>query len=63
MNITALSNTLPNIKANDDIGVAVLAKAMDTNEALGQGVVNMIDAAAMERTVNPAVGSNFDFRV
>ena len=63
MNITALSGALANIQTNNDIGTAVLAKAMDTNEALGQGVVNMIDSAAMERSVNPSVGSNFDARV
>jgi len=36
---------------------------MDTNEALGQGLVQMIDSAAMERSVNPSVGANFDMTV
>jgi len=62
MNITALSGALTNIQATNDISTAVLAKAMDSNEALGQGVVKMIDSAAMERSVNPSVGSNFDVR-
>ncbi len=60
MNITALYGTLANIQTKNDVGTAVLAKAMDSNEALGQGVVKMIDSAAMERAVNPSVGSNFD---
>lgn len=45
------------------VGTAVLSKAMDTNEAMGQGLINMIDAAAMERSVNPNVGSRFDMLV
>lgn len=43
--------------------IKMLDKAMDTNEAIGQGIVEMIDSAAMERSVNPAVGSNFDMSV
>ena len=43
--------------------VKMLSKAIDTNEAIGQGIVEMIDSAAMERSVNPAVGSNFDMTV
>ncbi len=62
MNITALSGALTNIQTKNDVGTAVLAKAMDSNETLGQGVVKMIDSATMERSVNPSVGSNFDAR-
>jgi len=62
MNITALSGALTNIQTKNDVGTAVLAKAMDSNETLGQGVVKMIDSAAMERSVNPSVGSNFDVK-
>ena len=45
------------------IGTAVLSKAMDTNEALGQGLVQMIDSAAMERSVTPELGANIDLRL
>ena len=45
------------------IGTAVLSKAMDTNEALGQGIVQMIDSAAMERSVTPELGANIDLRI
>ena len=45
------------------IGTAVLGKAMDTNEALGQGIVQMIDSAAMERSVTPELGANIDLRI
>lgn len=45
------------------VGTAVLDKTMDANEALGAGLVQMIDAAAMEQSVNPGVGANVDLRI
>ncbi|MBP5309017.1 MAG: YjfB family protein [Lachnospiraceae bacterium] len=45
------------------VDIAMLSKALDTNEAAGNGLLKMIDAAAMERSVNPSVGSNFDMVV
>ncbi len=60
MDIPALSVALSGVKTANDIGMAVLSKAMDQSEIQGAGLVSMIDAAAMERSVNPAVGSNFD---
>jgi len=54
---------LANVSELPQIGTAVLSKAMDTSEALGAGIVEMIDAAAMELSVNPYVGANFDIRV
>lgn len=47
----------------NDISTAVLAKALDTGRDMGKNVVEMLDSAAMERSVNPAVGSNFDMSV
>ncbi len=47
----------------NDISTAILAKAIDTGRDMGQGVVELLDSAAMERSVNPAVGSNFDMSV
>ena len=46
-----------------DIGVAMLSKALDQQSAEGDGIIKMLDSAAMERSVNPAVGSNFDVSV
>ena len=45
------------------VDIAMLSKALDTNEAAGNGLLKMIDAAAMERSVNPSVGSIFDMVV
>lgn len=63
MDIAGLSMNLSMIDTSSKVGVAMLSKSMDTNEALGQGLVNMIDAAAVERSVNPSVGGNFDVRI
>lgn len=63
MDIASLSVGMAQSSMMSKVGTAVLSKAMDTNEALGQGLVNMIDAAAMERSVNPNVGSQFDMLV
>lgn len=63
MDIAGVSTALSNVSLNSRIGTAVLAKALDTEEALGSGIVEMIDAAAMERSVNPHIGSNFDMSV
>ncbi len=63
MNIASISMAMAQTNSLSQVGVAVLGNAMDANEIAGQGIVNMIDAAALERSVNPAVGSNFDMVV
>lgn len=63
MDIAGVSMEMANISLQTKVSTAVLSKAMDTNEALGNGLVQMIDAAAMEQSVNPNVGGNFDLRV
>ena len=63
MDITGLSMELSNISTQSRVGTAVLSKAMDANEELGAGLVQMIDAAAMEQSVNPGIGANFEMRV
>ncbi|MBP5454219.1 MAG: YjfB family protein [Lachnospiraceae bacterium] len=60
MDIAGVSMALSQAKINNDVGVAVLSKAMDTNESLGDGLVRMLEKADMERSVNPKVGSNID---
>lgn len=63
MDIAGLSMSLSAIDTTNQVGVAMLSKAMDTSQVIGAGIVQMIDSAAMERSVNPAVGSNFDMYV
>lgn len=63
MDIAGVSMALANVSTQSQVGTALLSKALDTNEELGAGLVKMIDAAAMEQSVNPHLGANFDMRV
>lgn len=63
MDIAGLSMAMSTNQVQTQVSTAVLSKSMDTLETLGQGMVQMIDAAAMEQSVNPHVGGNFDMRI
>ena len=63
MAIPQLSTAVSQANLKTDLGVLVLAKTMDEGEKIGENMVKMLDAAAMERSVNPAVGGNFDMSV
>ena len=63
MDIGQISTNLSMINLQNNVGVAMLSKQMDTAEELGQGMVNMIDSAAMERSVNPHIGQNIDLLI
>lgn len=63
MDIAKLSMSMSSIQTNSAFGVAMLSKSLDAASATGDQIINMIDASAMERSVNPAVGSNFDMYV
>ena len=58
MDIAGLSMALAQTSVQNDVSMAVLSKAMDANETMGDGIVKMIDAAAMERSVTPHIGGN-----
>lgn len=63
MDIAGLSMAMSSAKTGDAYGVAMLSKTLDQAESTGSQVVGMIDAASMERAVNPHIGQNFDMRV
>lgn len=63
MDIAGVATGLNHAMLTNDMGVAMLSKSLDTADTLGAGLVNMIDAAAMELSVNPSVGSNIDIRI
>ena len=63
MAIAGLSTELASISLMTEVGTQMLSKAMDTGEALGAGLVEMMDAAAMERSVHPELGANIDMRI
>lgn len=60
MDIASLSMNLSTIEVQSQVSVAMLDKTMDMGETLSQGLVQMIDAAAMERSVHPELGGNVD---
>lgn len=63
MDIAGLSMAMSSAKVNDSYGVAMLAKTLEQAETTGSQVVGMMDAAAMELSVNPHIGANFDMTV
>ena len=63
MDIASASMVLSQTKSLNQVGTALLSKALDTDAILGQNLVEMIDSAAMERSVNPHIGSNIDILV
>jgi len=62
-NIGSPAMSLTGSASLSKVEVAMLSKALDSNEIAGEGLIQMIDSAAMERSVNPAVGSNFDVSI
>lgn len=63
MDIAGLSMALATVDLQAKVGTAVLDKTLDLGEVLGEGMVEMIDAAAMERSVNHNLGANVDIRI
>lgn len=62
MNIPELSTALANVNIQNQVGIAVLSKAMDSGEQTGASLIRMMDRS-MELSVNPNVGSNFDMSI
>ena len=63
MDIASLSMAMSAFQTRSAFGVAMLSKSLDTFEDMGAQITQMIDAAAMERSVNPSIGGNFDMYV
>ncbi|MBE5886191.1 MAG: putative motility protein [Lachnospiraceae bacterium] len=63
MDIAALSMAMAQNNIGSKVGVAVLDKAMETAESAGAQIVQMIDGAAMQRSVTPHIGGNIDISV
>lgn len=63
MDIAALSMAMAQNDIGTKVGVAVLDKSLDTAENVGAQLVQMIDSAAMQRSVTPHIGGNIDISV
>lgn len=58
MDIASLSTVLNLSQLNNDIGTIMLSKQLDLVEAQGENMVK-----ALEQSVTPHLGSNFDMTV
>lgn len=52
------SGVLSNANIQSSVGMAMLNKALDTDQSNGDALISML-----ERSVNPMVGQNIDIRV
>lgn len=58
MNIASLSTALSMTQVNNDIGVLMLGKQLDTVEVMGDSMIKM-----MEQSVTPHLGANIDISI
>lgn len=63
MDIPALSMNMAQTRLMSDIGTALLAKSIDQANSTAATLTDMIDAASMERSVNPDIGGNIDISI
>lgn len=63
MDIERLSTAMAQTNLLQQVGIAVLDKQLDMSREAGAELMEIMDSAAMELSVNPAVGGNFDMRI
>lgn len=62
MDIPGLSMALSQTQALNNVGTAILAKSLDTMEASGAQMIDMMKSS-MELSVNPNLGANIDLYI
>lgn len=63
MNIAGLSMAMSMANVQNAYSVAMLSKSLDLVSSTGGQIVEMMDSAAMELSVNPHIGSNIDISI
>ena len=63
MYIPGLSMRMAQSNLLTDVGTAMLAKTMEQADSVSAAMTEMLDASAMELSVNPGVGANIDISV
>ncbi|MBQ7067403.1 MAG: YjfB family protein [Lachnospiraceae bacterium] len=63
MDITSLSMAMASNRLQTNVSVTMLDKTLDLSTTISDNFVAMIDAASMERSVNPSIGGNIDLYV
>ena len=60
MDIPSLSMNMAQTNLLSDVGTAMLAKSMEQAELITASMPELMDSAAMERSVYPEIGGNID---
>lgn len=60
MDIAALSTAMAASDVQSSVSISMLSKSIDTMETVGDGLIKIMDASAMERSVTPHIGGNID---
>ncbi len=63
MDFALLSMNLAQSQLMTNVGTAVLAKSMDMAETTSESLTQLIDSAAMERSVHPELGANINISI
>ncbi len=63
MDIAGLSVAMASVSVQNAYGVAMLSKSLDQVSSMGDQITGVMDAAAMELSVNPEIGANVDIRI
>mgnify|MGYP001106686149 CR=1 FL=1 len=63
MDIAGLSMNIAQTNLLSDVGTAMLSKSLDMAETMGASMTDLLDSAAMERSVNPDLGANIDISI
>lgn len=58
MDIASLSTALSTTQLQNDVGVLMLGKQLDTVEVMGDSMIKM-----MEQSINPHLGANIDISI
>lgn len=54
---------MASVSVQNAYGVAMLSKSLDQVSSMGDQITGVMDAAAMELSVNPEIGANVDIRI
>lgn len=63
MDIAGLSMNIAQTNLLNDVGTAMLSKSLDMAETMSASVTELLDSAAMERSVYPELGANIDISI
>ena len=63
MDIAGLSMNLAQTQLLNSVGTAVLSQSLEQAKDLSANMTEMLDAAAMERSINPDIGANIDIMI